>query len=509
LRITLCLLAVAVISLIDPWNVLLPSSFWRYLPALVVPVTYAAVGPLRGRTHAVLWIACALTAVMEADVLLYAAGGMAAVAAGELLFDRPRRWWLNVFLDAAPVAAGLGAAALLWAATGTFTENLRWFGGISSVSAFYGTFPDGSPLAGLTAAPSMVTLLATLPALLLVVAVALRGADRVASMIVLAAAGATALLVAKHLVRPQGQLVLYVPLVGLAWAIVLSWSARAALAAGAAAGLLLAVVQVGGDVTPLRFALNTVEVPVTAVRDARLDVDAARAARFAAPRYAQMPEAQAIVAPAAPFLQGRSFATLGDVQVAYPILGQVPPFHVALFNASQRAQQQHMVDVLDRTRPQRLLYRRDLNIDNVVYPVRNPIVFAWAIQHYVPAQLGPAGTPWDVLKPRAPGQPIDAGYWASRLGTAVDLGGIPSYSRGASLPPGRVPYALVSGSGAERVTLQAGRYTVTFISRPGVRRYAIRLDRLWFWPLVRGASLVSQTAGYSVRTAGRASDDLY
>ncbi len=538
LRIALCLLAVVLISLLEPASVFVPPNFWRYLPALLIPVAYAAAGPLRSRrltpAHAVLFGLCALTGAMEADILLYGVGGMVFVAAGELLFEPPLRRWSSAvaaFVDALPVLAALAAVALVWAATGTFTENVDWFGSARAVSAFAGIYPDAGPLAGLSLAPGLVTLLVTIPALVVVIAVAVRlSGSRAASLILLGAAGAGSLVLFKHLVRPQSQLVLYLPLVGLAWTIVLTWSRRVlagALAAGLFAGALLAVVQTVGAAKPATFALDALQVPATAVADARLladgtKLDAVRAARFAPGRFALMPEAQTIVPQVSPYLHASRFATLGDVQILYPLLGQRPPFQIALYNAAPRAQQEQLVRILDREAPPRLVYRRDLNIDNVIYPVRTPIVFAWAIQHYVPEHQGPDGTAWDVLERRAPGQAIPLDYWKSRLAAAVDLGGIPSYSRGAQRPrcssgPDCVPYAIVTGAPTGsiarievEVSAPGGPFSVSFLPRPGVKRYAVRLDRLWFWPLVAGsAQLSSGTPGYAVQTVKVRSDDLY
>jgi hypothetical protein len=544
-RITLCLLGMVVVGLFDPLGILYPPLFWRYVPALVLPVAYAAVGPLRHRRptlgHGVFAVVCAATAAMEADVFTMGLGGAAFVAVGELAFQPALRSSLRGFLrglavDLAPVVAGVAFMVLFWVAAGSLDENVRWFAGFRSVSAYSALDEQaGGALVGLVADPSMVTLLVTIPVLLVVAAFAQRRANErsgaVTSPILLAAAGASAVLLAKHLVRPQGSILLLAPLVALVWTAILGWRARSlpsAVAAGVFLGALIGTLQVSASVKPATFLGDVVTLPATVVKDVglafdRAEIHAAADRRFAPERFAAFPE-KPFIADKLEGLGGAGdsrFATLGDAQILYVIYHQRPPYHITFYNSSQEAEQRAMISALRKLHPARLVWRRDIAVDGVPYAVRDPLVFAYAIANYVPEATS---DPMDVLRRRRPGEPLALRYWRYRLGRGVDLGGIPSYSSAVDRPrcaggSGCVPYVVVTGKahtrGARVAVSIAGRggpYRMTFTTRKDVDRYAIRLDRLWYWPFVRGAAIRVRgaTPGWqATRASLKAGDDLY
>jgi hypothetical protein len=83
---------------------------------------------------------------------------------------------------------------------------------------------------------------------------------------------------------------------------------------------------------------------------------------------------------------------------------------------------------------------------------------------------------------------------------------------------GCVPYAIVHGKPARsgqvvafHVDGMGGRYPVVMRSVKGRDTMAVRLDRLWFWPIIgRHARISSDTTGYSLEVENkRAGDALY
>ena len=171
--------------------------------------------------------------------------------------------------------------------------------------------------------------------------------------------------------------------------------------------------------------------------------------------------------------------------------------------------------------PARLVWRRDLIIDLIPYHVRDPIVFAYAIQHYIPEYEFGGSV---VLRKRRPGERIPVTFWRDRLGTTTELGTVPAYSKGidhdrCESGGSCVDYAIVSGPKVERgkkvqfrIDGTAGPYAVTLSTRKHQRTYAVRLDRLWFWPLIGKPTsrLTSQTPEWTVqRVSVDAGDDLY
>ncbi len=540
-RIALCLLAFVAISGFDRVDSLSHQYVWRYLPALVVAACYAAVGPLHHtrltRGHLIFAAVCAAVGAMEADVLIAGLGGAAFVGLGELALNPALRTWRSLragLADLAPVGAGIAVMLAYWAMTDTLAENVRWFTSARAVSASSGASQEVfGALVGLQADPSQVTLLVTVPALMLVVAFFVRRAggeaQTAASRLLLAGAGVATIFLAKHLVRPQGPLVAILPLVALMWTAILLWRARlmrTAIASGLFLGAVLGMLQAQAAVKPSQYVVRALATPVRAVRDLQLVLDrgkvhAAGNGRFAPERFSAIPEKQFIADKLAGGLSGTGndrFAVLGDAQILYVLFGQDPPGHISLYDAAPVPEQRRWIDGVRELQPERLIWRRDLAIDGVVYDVRDPLVFAYAIANYVPEVLS---EPMDVLKRRRPDERLAERYWRARLGVRTDVGGIPSYSHGDAEDrctggPGCAPYAIVKGHGRRTgdkvvVELDDTVYRVAFSTRKGVDSYAIRLDRLWFWPFAGGAKRLSvATPGWTVERAGvKAGDDLY
>jgi hypothetical protein len=544
LRIAFCLLAIVAVSLFDVPSIYTPQTFWRYVPGFVVALAYAAAGPLGHRAptraHYVVLVALAVTAAMAFDVFTLAVGGMLFVAFGQIALCRElrgRRLVRAAGVDLLVIAAAAAFMLVVWALTGTFGANVRWYGDFRAVSAYSAADQNlYGALKGLEVAPSLGLVLAAIPALLLVVAFVygrMAGrTERAVSMILFAAAGVSAVVLAKHMVRIQGSTVLTAaPLVALGMCAVLLWNARsprAWIAVALFAGALGSVLHVGANITLTQYARNVVEVPVTIVRNVgqiadRAELREAANRRFAPERLAEAPEKKFIADQLVGALSGEGdarFAMLGDAQLLYIIYHQKPPKHTQMYSMAPKGEQRDVIDALKEMAPARLVWRRDFNIDGVPYNVRVPLVFAWAIQHYVPELKG---NPWDVLRRRQPGEAPALGFWRARLGETLDLGGIPSYSHGAEGDPcdggsGCVPYAEITRKGTKEgekpvIDVRAGRrlFHIALNGYEGIERYSVRLDRLWFWPFVATSAKLSTTApGWQVRRVDvRATDDLY
>ncbi len=540
-RIGLCLLGLVVLGGFDVQGIMDPPLFWRYAAGLVIAVAYAAVGPLRHsrptRGHAVFFALCAVVATVMPDSFVMGLGGALFVALGALMFEpslrAPRRLVRAGAIDVMAVAGALGVMLAGWALAGTAGENARWFGDARSGSAFTAAHASQNALAGLDAAPGMTPLLLVVAALLLVFAFAYGrardGTSRAVSLITFAAAGVTAIVLAKHLVRPQSAAVLFGPLTALLWSATLLWSRRSVtswIALGLFLGTLTAVMDNASSVRPKEYLGNVATLPVTIVRDVaqvvdRKELSEAANDRFAVERFAADPVKMFIADQVALKLgapDAGPFAVLGDAAILYVLFGQAPPDHIEMYTMSPRDNQRDVVAALRRTPPRRLIWRRDFNIDGVPYHVRDPLVFAYAIATYVPEQRG---DPWDLLRRRRPDERVPLAYWRERLGTTVDLAGIPGYSHGAEHErcgggAGCVPYAIVTGrspgDGVPVVVRLAGTpYAFALATHNGENRYAVRLDRLWYWPYAgAGARLVGATPGWTVERVGfRAGDDLY
>lgn len=326
-RITLCLLVVVGVGLLEDVPALItPPVLWRYVPALVLAVVYAAAGPLRHRRpntgHAVVGVVCAATAVVSGgDVLLMGLGGAAFVALGELLFVPALRSWRPAVralaVDVLPFAAGIAVMVLFWVIQGSFEASAGFITdarGVSAASAY--VYDPAAPLTGLVVEPSLTALRVLLPVLLLVVAFAHRRAGGragvVSSQLLFAAAGTASILLAKHLVRAQDMIPLMIPLVALLWSAIVMWkpaSVRSAVVAGLAAGAFVSLLQVNAETEPLDYVGDALESPGRVLQDVGLvfdrdDVRRAGNERFAAERFAAVPDKLNIADPLTQFLGG-------------------------------------------------------------------------------------------------------------------------------------------------------------------------------------------------------------
>ena len=170
IRVLACVLAV---SLVGAWS----PYLWRYLPALLVPLSYGAVGAATHRRltreHLIFGAVCLLAALIEPDLLALGLVGVVLVLAGELVAGR-LAWQRGALLlrgavDLAPVLTAAAVLLLVWLATGTAAGNLRFYTEFSSVSA--SSAPDErlfGPASMLVLHPNAFTAYATIPALLAV-----------------------------------------------------------------------------------------------------------------------------------------------------------------------------------------------------------------------------------------------------------------------------------------------------------------------------------------------------
>ncbi len=513
LRVLACLL---VISLAGNW-----AETWRYVPALLIAITYAAVGPARrprpARDYLLLFAACMLAAFVEPDLLGIGLVGAVMVLLGEIVADRvtwrSRQFVRAVALDAVPLLVAALVIVGVWLAAGMGSAEVRFLGDPTGVSAEVA--PDqrlGGTLSLMVLHLDYLALYAAVPALLatagLLWARLARREDTNAAGILLGASGVCLMLVLKDFVRPIGDEVLSAAVIALAWVAIVLWRRDALIRSAAAAAALVAIVTMlaeSGGTSLARYVDELTGAPNRAARSVAVAFDPGLRRqrlqdRFDPARFANWPEYE--IANDYVKTVGRTplprFAIVGDAPLVYVLLGQRPTFLSDLDNASPIAEQKALVAQLNRESPPYVIWRRDGSVDFTPYYIRDPLVFAWMIRNYVPVRRFKS---WDILRRRRPAEPIPAAYWRSELGYRSDqgletsLGDIPSYSAAGGSPrcaggAGCVPYGVVGASvkRAMPVTFEVAgrgeRFVVGLDVRPGIASFPVRLDRLWFWPLV-------------------------
>jgi len=552
-RVLTCLV---IVVLLGPW-----TEVWRYLPALLVPVGYAALGPARHlrpvKEHAFFFAVCLLALLIEPDLLVTGLVGAVMVLLGEIIAGRTagnlRQLASGLVLDAMPVLASVVTIIFVWTATDTLQGNLRFYLGFTAVSAGSGSNEQlQGPLGQMVVHPNAYSLYAAAPALLAALGLLrarLSSEDGMnTAAILLSAAGVAFVLLLKHFVRAIGDEVLIPVLVALCWASILAWSPSSVVRAAACAAGLVAVItltdQSGGQ-SPSQYLRSAVNAPLRAVHSIQAAFDFAgrvRAAneRFASSRFAGWPDEYVADDYNTAVRDSRppDFAIVGDSQMTYVLLGQAPPYMNDLYDASPISEQHIMLKVLRRRSPRFVIWRRDFCQDGLPYQVRDPLIFDWMIKNYGPVQFFPSGLTSNaeacsssnatgavtVLTRLRSRQPAAVAFWRSQMTTGEDLGYIPSLSDALGSSrcqsgPGCVRYAVVHAERpvqkgkvvAFRVGGARGSYTVTLRIRDGVMDYPVRIDRLWFWPFVGSRPrLSSLTPGYALHLVGlRSGDNLY
>jgi hypothetical protein len=532
-RVLACVLAVAVAA---GWS----FAVWRYLPALLVPLSYGALGPATHgrlvREHWIFGAVCLLAALVEPDLLALGLVGVALLLVGELVAGR-LTWdrggvLLRGGVDLIPVVAAALVLLLIWLLTGTAAGNLRFYTEFSSVSA--SSAPNEQlygPAAFLVLHPDAYTVYAAVPALLCIGGLlwARFGAasDRAIPTILLGAAGVSLTLLLKNYVRELGDYMLLPVLPALCWSLILLWGRGSLVRAGvwgAAAGAMLCLLNEAAGTT--HYLDAAASSPINAGRSISVIFDRgartrAAVAEFAPPRFASWPDAAnagfyAATVSSRPLPR---FAVVGDSQMTYVLLRQAPPYQIDMYDAGRIAEQRAMLSDLRSRPPRYIIWSKPFFQDGLPYDVRDPLVFSWMIQHYVPLKVS---TATDILRRRRPGEAIPAAFWSSELGGGVDLEYIPSGSAAAQSPSCKggadcVRYALARGHGPAgsmvylHVSGDGRSYPVSFRVRSGVGVYPVRLDRLWFSALVGPTpSVTASTPGFTATDAGfRSGGNLY
>jgi hypothetical protein len=522
LPVAACLLALV---LIGTWQGALtqayvPGAFeplWRYLPGLLIPLVYAAIGPARrprlDREHLLFGATCLLAGLLEADLLVYGAAGAIMVLLGELVGGTLAWRWRELLRRVAiDLAAPLAAALLLvgyWVLSGTFEGNFRFFGDLQAFSAASAINPYLYVLSGYTLKPTGATVAVAVPALL-------------------AAAGFAYGILARRLPREVGALLLAAA--GVSFVFDRRRLAVVALAAILAGAALSTLPGSGTEHAYTSYAKSVIHTPGRVADVLALPFDEGEQDRYS-PETLRVAEYSGDIGSTAgrafrSFLGGAgaevpSFAALGNVQLMYAFFDQGPPYQVDPYAASPIAEQEAVVERLEETDPRYMVWVDDgVYLDNVPYPVRDPLIYGYMVERYVPVKIEGAVR---ILRLRQPGEPIATRFWQATLGTS-DLAFVPTLSSGVDAPScgggsGCHDYVILEGPEPQEVAVlgvrfagRGGEFEVSLRSKPGQTRYAVRIDRLWFAPLLGPDPTVSADApaDWSARVEGRKTgEDLY
>jgi hypothetical protein len=342
-----------------------------------------------------------------------------------------------------------------------------------------------------------------------------RGRPRRLGGVVLALGLLGFMVMQKQFIRPDVSGQIWLPVVfGLPfWAVTETTLAgrRRWAVVGAVAGAGVALVLVTGG---LRAGWDKLEVgpgrlasSVGALAHQRdefaLDADA----RYAPERFVHYPRQVAVAAALQELPEVRTGGdvwVLGDdTPITMLLRHDWPYYFFNFYDASAIAFQRRVLDRLEQTPPVRVVWDyapESLIFDSVPHVVRSPLLFEWTIRNWVPER---ELQQFAILRPRHAGEPAAIRWWRVRLGKNINLGHIPRHteigSETCSGGPDCRTYLLVEPLPGTTLpdqvvaTVRVGGhdFEVQFATRPDTRRYAVDLDRVWFWTVApRGAGRV-------------------
>jgi hypothetical protein len=496
------------------------SALDRYLLAVDVLISFlgiAVTGPAGWGGYALFWLACSLAVFFEPAQLLYAAPGVAIATVLDVL-DQPvgsRRRIAAHLVRCLAVPAVAGAAYLAW---------LWHRGQLAGFLAFNLTLGDTAAYAAL---PTDVATFARSPQsaafLVLVAAPLLIGVglfDRLRSgavggalscRILIGLGCIATMMLQKFLVRPNEEQLTYLVPLGVLSAVLLVRSRRSAadqVVLGFFLGAGVAAFVLNGGTTVLAHRLldapHRLASGWATLRDTAA-LQEVNGTAFAESRFVWFTEERALAQKLQTLSGGRSpevFA-LSDVPALYVLLGRVV-YHANLYNASPIYEQRRIVDWLSSAEvPWVVFDPAQLSFDGFAKAVRSPLVFAQVVRDYVPE--GREGR-FEIARRRRPQEPIALDYWRDKLGPSVNLGHLPRWSSVARLRPCVEPgapcqevAAIALDSRAPAAVsvpfeIQGRRYRVFFEAVPGVTRYYVSLERIWFWNAARAAGAPARVA---------------
>jgi hypothetical protein len=187
---------------------------------------------------------------------------------------------------------------------------------------------------------------------------------------------------------------------------------------------------------------------------------------------------------------------LGDDPVLYIMLGQKPPYHVNLFNASPIFEQHAVTAWIEKVKPEYVVWNpSQTSFDLVPNVVRCPLIYEKVIQGFTAYKS--VGR-YEILRRKQPGETTNVEYWKARLGDHIDVGHLARLSSAPNMTPCDSANAVrcaaflhvnVKESVGERleIPLQVGpsEFTVVLSTVSGESDYVVALDRLWFWHIPR------------------------
>jgi len=491
----------------------LSGDFWfdmRYVAPLAAVMVFAGLGQddrlLLGR-RVFAGATLAAVALLEVAQVVYAIAAICLLAAYRMVNARGhgRETVTRVLVEAATIALPVFVAAATYAISGALRPTVTYYRQLGAIAAADG-FPSQIDQWIKNPASVDAVLFWCVP---LAVAIGITGAItssrplRSAYMVVAALGVLSFAVTQKQVLRPSIASQIWLPCVfplGVLLVVEgLKTQNRFRLPGVVAVAAIAATFFAVGGVSSSTGLI--VHSPARAVSDIRALVADRKAFRrtnsttFAPQAFenfgAYEPVAKALRAIPQ---RHRRFWVLGDDSPLVMMTGTSWPYYFTdLYDSAPIAFQKEILTRLERYPPTRTIWNfapSAMAFDQVPQVVRTPLLFTWAVQHLVPSST--IGT-FAILRMRRARESLALGWWRRRIGESIDLGQVPTIAtlpkRACSTSSTCGSYAIVTVPERQPVPVAFDipvraahlKFDVKFAAAPGVRRYVVPLDRLWFW----------------------------
>ena len=439
--------------LLEAIGLLWPNASWRYFLSLSVVLAGVAVLVLKRRWAFVAWgIWCTYVLSQEGSQPIYAAPAVLFLVGAAFWLARNRAERTDLLRSLSWSASAFGLATAFWVAMlvrqGQFRE--WWlFQSTLGIQSQYFSYP--APVASWFRVPTTMDQFGILLLLLLLALgsthLLRRRCVNPVHLAPLAIGILTYMLTQKQIVRPPiTTQYLAIPLLGLALIFIqneLSASDSAVSGLGAVrfgwtmfslTTLLVCFVAVPGALRSTIAKYSTqVEQLSANVNNAIFKQSEWREAEkvYFSPASLTLDETRGDVLKQdfyrATGPRGGSVFALGNDAYWYLILNQPTPFYLNFFHQAPRYSQYNTIDWLKLHKPDFVLWNSaEQDFDGVPNIIRLPLLFAYVVQNYNPYKKVDN---FQLLRRRTASELPALDYWASQLGTTVDLGHLPAHSR--------------------------------------------------------------------------------
>jgi hypothetical protein len=187
------------------------------------------------------------------------------------------------------------------------------------------------------------------------------------------------------------------------------------------------------------------------------------------------------------------FYSMPDNPILYVIAKKIPPYQINGFSMSPVFEQKKIVEFLKNNDITYIVIDPSKNsIDGFSYTVRLPELYKFAVKNYsIDKEFGK----FYIAKKASNNQQINLDAWSKVIGSEVNLGYIPNYSKiidelnsekciveCESILKVKIPTGNYDSNISIPVVVKGVKFTIKFSRKPELGIIYIPLDKIWFWP---------------------------